>query len=54
MGVSPFTTLDVRARWQIDARWSMALGIDNLTNQVHWNFHPYPQRSYTAELKARI
>ncbi len=54
MGVSPFTTVDVRARWQIDARWSMALGIDNLTNQTHWNFHPYPQRSYTAELKARI
>ncbi len=54
MGVSPFTTVDVRARWQIDPRWSAALGIDNLTNQTYWNFHPYPQRSYTAELKARF
>ena len=54
MGVSPFTTVDVRARWQIDRRWSAALGIDNLTNQIYWNFHPYPQRTYTAELKARI
>ena len=53
MGVSPFTTVDVRARWQIDPRWSAAFGIDNLTNQTYWNFHPYPQRTYTAELKAR-
>lgn len=54
MGVSPFTTVDLRARWQIDPRWSAAFGVDNLTNQTYWNFHPYPQRSYTAELKARI
>lgn len=54
MGVSPFTTVDVRARWQIDPRWTAAFGIDNLTHQTYWNFHPYPQRSYTAELKARI
>lgn len=54
MGVSPFTTVDVRARWQIDSRWTAAFGIDNLTHQTYWNFHPYPQRSYTAELKARI
>ena len=53
MGVSPFTTVDVRARWEIDPRWTAAFGIDNLTNQTYWNFHPYPQRSYTAELKAR-
>jgi iron complex outermembrane receptor protein len=54
MGVSPFTTVDVRARWQIDAQWSAAFGIDNLTRQTYWNFHPYPQRTYTAELKARF
>ena len=54
MGVSSFTTVDVRARWQIDPRWTAAFDIDNLTHQTYWNFHPYPQRSYTAELKARI
>ncbi len=54
MGVSPFTTVDVRARWQIDPRWVAAFGIDNLSGQTYWNFHPYPQRSYTAELKARF
>ena len=54
MGVSPFTTVDVRARWQITSRLSAAFGIDNLNNDKYWNFHPYPQRSYTAELKANL
>ncbi len=52
MGVSPFTTVDVRARWQIHPKLAAAFGIDNLNNDKYWNFHPYPQRSYTAELKA--
>ena len=30
MGVSPFTTVDLRNHWRIDARWSAAFGIDNL------------------------
>jgi len=51
MGVSKYATADVRVRWQIDKQWSAAFGIDNLNNYQYWNFHPYPQRSYSAELK---
>ncbi|WP_325345547.1 TonB-dependent receptor domain-containing protein [Xylophilus sp.] len=51
MGVSRFFTVDVRARWKIDHQWSVAFGIDNLNNYRYWNFHPYPQRTYHAELK---
>lgn len=50
-GVSAFTVVDARVRWQIDRAWSAAFGIDNLTNDRYWNFHPYPQRSYSAELR---
>ena len=50
-GVSKFLTADLRVRWKIDRQWSAAAGIDNLNNDKFWNFHPYPQRSYTAELK---
>lgn len=50
-GVSRYFVLDIRLRWQIDRQWSMAFGIDNLSNATFWNFHPYPQRSYNAELK---
>jgi len=50
-GVSRFFTADLRVRYQIARQWSAAFGIDNLNNYQYWNFHPYPQRSYTAELK---
>ncbi|MFZ2988982.1 TonB-dependent receptor [Ideonella sp.] len=50
-GASSYSTADVRVRYRVDQRWSLAFGIDNLNNQQYWNFHPYPQRSYSAELK---
>ena len=50
-GVSKYLTADVRVRYQIDRQWSAAFGIDNLNNYQYWNFHPYPQRSFSAELK---
>jgi iron complex outermembrane receptor protein len=50
-GASKYFTTDLRITWKIDRRWSMAFGIDNLNNYKYWNFHPYPQRTYVAELK---
>lgn len=50
-GVSEFFTADVRVRFKASKNWSASLGIDNLNNYQYWNFHPYPQRSYSAELK---
>jgi iron complex outermembrane receptor protein len=52
MGVSRFFVVDLRARWQVNATVAAAIGIDNVNNDRYWNFHPYPQRSYVAELKA--
>jgi iron complex outermembrane recepter protein len=50
-GASRYFTTDVRVRMQINRQMSAAFGIDNLNNYKFWNFHPYPQRSYVAELK---
>jgi iron complex outermembrane receptor protein len=50
-GFSSYLTADLRLRWKIDKQWSAAFGIDNLNNQTYWNFHPYPQRTYVAELR---
>ena len=50
MGVSPYLTSDLRVRYRISRQWTAAAGIDNLNNDRYWNFHPYPQRSYSAEL----
>lgn len=51
MGASKYFTTDLRVRWQVTKQWSAAFGIDNLNNYTYWNFHPYPQRTYSAELK---
>ena len=50
-GVSPYFTTDLRVRYVVNKQWTASLGIDNLNNYQYWNFHPYPQRSYVAELK---
>ncbi|RQO53493.1 TonB-dependent receptor [Paucibacter sp. KBW04] len=50
-GFSKFFTTDVRAQWRVNKQWTLAGGIDNLNNYQYWAFHPYPQRTYHAELK---
>jgi iron complex outermembrane receptor protein len=50
-GASKYFTTDLRVVWRIDRHWAAALGIDNLNNYKYWNFHPYPQRTWSAELK---
>jgi iron complex outermembrane receptor protein len=51
MGVSEYFTTDIRARYKVDKHWVASFAIDNLNNYQYWNFHPYPQRNYTFELK---
>ncbi len=48
---SPFFVMDVRAKYSLDAHWSAALGVDNLANRTYWNFHPYNQRTWSAEVR---
>lgn len=48
---SRYLTFDLRVRYQIAEQWSAAIGIDNLNDYQYWNFHPYPQRTFTAELQ---
>lgn len=54
MGVSPYLTTDLRVLWRIDSQFTASAGIDNLNNSNYWNFHPYPQRSYSARLQANF
>lgn len=53
-GASRFLVVDARVRWRFDAHWSAALGVDNLGNRMYWNFHPFPQRTWVAELKLDV
>ncbi len=46
-----FLVFDARVHCQIDERWSAAIGIDNLSNEKYFLFHPFPQRTVVADLK---
>jgi iron complex outermembrane receptor protein len=50
-GVSRFLVADVRVQYRIARQWTASVGIDNLGNQTYWAFHPYPQRTFSAELR---
>jgi iron complex outermembrane receptor protein len=50
-GGTAYFVVDLRAKYQITKQVSASAGIDNVTNNEYWLFHPFPSRTYFAELK---
>ena len=53
-GFDGYLAADVRASFRLDAHWSAALGVDNLTNRRYYLFHPFPGRTVMAQLSYRL
>ncbi|PXW23856.1 TonB-dependent receptor [Paraburkholderia caballeronis] len=51
MGFQDFFVMDARVHYQFDRHWGGALGVDNLNNRKYFLYHPFPQRTFYAELK---
>jgi iron complex outermembrane receptor protein len=51
MGVSDYLVADVRLRYRFNRQWTASVGIDNLNGEKYWAFHPYAQRTVSADLK---
>jgi iron complex outermembrane receptor protein len=51
---SELLILDLRLTWDVSEHVQMSAGIDNVTNDRAWVFHPYPQRTGVVELKWRM
>ncbi|MBT2143315.1 MULTISPECIES: TonB-dependent receptor [unclassified Rhodanobacter] len=49
--VSRFTVADAKLRWKFSPGWTAALGVDNLTNERYWVYHPYAGRTWFGELR---
>jgi iron complex outermembrane recepter protein len=49
-GVSDYLVGDVRVQYRFTRQWKASFGIDNIGNATYWAFHPYPQRTFHAEL----
>jgi iron complex outermembrane recepter protein len=49
--VSRFTVADAKLRWKFAPDWTAALGVDNLTDEHYWVYHPYAGRTWFGELR---
>ncbi|WP_430460255.1 TonB-dependent receptor [Thalassolituus sp. LLYu03] len=47
--IDAYTFIDAKIRWQINRAAFTALGVDNLTNEIAYVHHPYPQRTVFIE-----
>jgi iron complex outermembrane receptor protein len=52
-GFDGYFVVDARADFRISRHWNAAVGIENLGNDKYYLFHPFPQRTLTAELSYR-
>lgn len=50
-GFQPFFVMDIRTSYQLNHNWSAAAGIDNLNNSKYFLYHPFPERTFYAEVK---
>lgn len=48
----PFVVVDLKARYQFMERAALEFGVDNVGDYKYMLFHPFPQRTFIASLKA--
>ena len=51
---SELFALDARINWRMTEQLRVSAGVDNLTNNRAWVFHPYPQRTFLVEAGWRL
>ena len=51
---SELFALDLKANFDISERFRLSAGVNNLTNDRAWVYHPYPQRTFMLEAGVRL
>ena len=51
-GFGAFFVVDAKARYRINPHLTAEVGVDNLNDRSYFVFHPFPQRTVIASLKA--
>ncbi|MDG2525762.1 TonB-dependent receptor [Stenotrophomonas sp. HITSZ_GD] len=52
-GTSRYLVFDARTEFVLLAGLNLSLGVDNFTNERYYVYHPYPGRTWSAELRYR-
>jgi len=50
-GNSSFSVFDAKVSYRLAKQAAVAFGVDNLTNEKYYAFHPYPQRTFHGEVR---
>ena len=50
-GFAEWFVMDARASYRAGRHWSVGGGVDNLLDRKYFLFHPFPQRTFVADLK---
>jgi iron complex outermembrane recepter protein len=50
-GITSYVVADLIAKYKITRQWTAIGGINNVNNDKYWIFHPFPQRTFFAQLK---
>ena len=53
-GFYEYLVFDARATYHITDRIELGVGIDNISNDKYFLYHPFPQRSFTAQLNWKL
>jgi iron complex outermembrane receptor protein len=53
-GFGGYLVADVRTVVNLSRHWSLAVGVDNLTNRKYFLFHPFTQRTFVGELNWKL
>ncbi len=53
-GFYKFFVVDLRAQFAVTKNYVLGLGVDNVNNDKYFLFHPFPQRSFHADLTIKL
>ncbi|WP_375395010.1 TonB-dependent receptor [uncultured Sphingomonas sp.] len=53
-GFYQYMVVDLRAQFRINQHYVLGLGIDNVGDDRYFLFHPFPQRSFQADLTLKL
>ena len=50
-GFASYFVMDAKVSYKVDNHWRASMGVDNLLNRDYFIYHPFPQRTWMAQLK---
>lgn len=53
-GFYKYLVVDLRAQLRVNERMELGVGVDNVNNDKYYLFHPFPQRSFAADVKLKL